>query len=513
MASQPPERKLAGPPAAGWNIDYIEDLHERWREDPDSLSDTWQAFFQGFELSSCPRACVATESARLQSRVASLIYAYRAEGHRAADIDPLGARPRRYAPLALPKLGLDESHLDRVFDTGHLGGPSRAPLREIIAILDETYCRHIGVEYLHVQETGTRRWLQAQMEPIRNRPGLTREQKRETLGLLVGAELFEQFLQSRYVGQKRFSLEGGEAVLAGIHAIVDLAPDLGVREIVMGMAHRGRLNVLVNILDKTPEDMFSEFEDLPRPDLPGGDGDVKYHKGFGSTHLNRSGRSVELHLAANPSHLEAVGPVVEGRVRSRQRRLGDTEERRAVLPLLVHGDAAFAGQGLVAETLNLSQLEGYRTGGTVHLVINNQIGFTTSPDEGRSTPYCTDVAKMIEAPVFHVNGDDPEAVVHAAELALRFRQEFGRDVVLDVVCYRRHGHSEADEPSYTQPLLYAQIAKRPSVRKLYTQRLLEAGAIDAEEERQIVGSFQKELQDSFVAAHSNATSTPPPLAS
>ncbi len=486
-------------PAAGWNAEYIDEFYQRWKADPESVGESWQLFFAGFELSACPRTCVDSDQARDQSRVASLIYAYRAEGHRIADIDPLGNRPDSHPALELSAFDLEEMDLERVFDTGHLGGPSRAPLREIIAILKETYCGELGVEYTHIQDTAARRWLQARMEPSRNRPALTPEQKRETLGLLVDAELFEQFLQSRFLGQKRFSLEGGEAAIAGVHSLVDLAPDLGIDEIIMGMAHRGRLNVLANILDKSPEVIFSEFEDIPHPDMPGGDGDVKYHKGYSSTHVNRNGRGVRVHLTANPSHLEAVDPVVEGRVRAWQRRLDDAADRRRVLPLVLHGDAAFAGQGLVAETLNLSQLPGYRTGGTVHLIINNQIGFTTTPVEGRSTPYCSDVAKMVEAPVFHVNGDDPEAVVHAVELALRYRQEFGRDVVVDLVCYRRHGHNEADEPAYTQPVLYGQIKKHPSVRTLYTRQLLGEGVIDEAEAGSIAAAFREELEGALDA--------------
>jgi 2-oxoglutarate dehydrogenase E1 component len=426
-----------------------------------------------------------------------LIYAYRDQGHRVARLDPLGEAPPAHPQLALEQFGLTEGDLDRVFDTGHLGGPARAPLREILAILQETYCGTIGVEYLHIQDVHQRRWLQAQMEPVRNRPGYARQRKLEILKLLVDAELFETFIGTHYPGQKRFSLEGAETLIPAVHSLVELCPSLGVEELVLGMAHRGRLNVLSNILDKTYAMIFSEFEDNVIPTQYGGGGDVKYHKGYSSDHVGADGRTLHLSLTANPSHLEAVDPVAEGRVRAKQRRRGDTEERKKVVPLLIHGDAAFAGQGLVAETLNLSSLKGYTTGGTVHIVVNNQIGFTTSPGEARSTTYCTDVAKMIEAPIFHVNGDDPEAVVFMVELALRYRQEFGTDVVVDMVCYRRHGHNEGDEPAFTQPVLYKTIKSHPSVLKLYTEKLLENGDLSPEMEARIREAFKDQLRQAL----------------
>jgi 2-oxoglutarate dehydrogenase E1 component len=498
-------------PASAWNLGYLETLYAEWREHPETLPESWRAFFEGFELSMCPRTCVAAENARDQSRVASLIYAYRAQGHRIAKVDPLGGGAESFPQLELAHVGLGEKHLDRVYDTGHLGGseaagslPSRATLRELLGILRDTYCRALGVEYIHVQDTAVRRWLQAQMEPVRNRPAFAREKKLETLRLLVDAETFETFIGTRYPGQKRFSLEGAESLIPAIHAIVELAPDLGVEELVLGMAHRGRLNVLANILDKSYAMIFSEFEENLIPSMVGGDGDVKYHKGFNSDHVNQRGGALHVTLTANPSHLEAVTPVVEGRTRAKQRRRGDTERRRAVVPLIIHGDAAFAGQGIVAETLNLSGLDGYRTGGTVHLVVNNQIGFTTLPTEARSTPYCTDVAKMIEAPIFHVNGDDPEAVVFAVELALRYRQEFGRDVVVDLVCYRRHGHNEGDEPAFTQPVLYRRIKDHPGVRARYTRTLLEEGMLTPEEEAALAAEQRAQLQRAFESVKAGA---------
>jgi len=493
-----------GSPAALASAPLVEALYEQYKTAPDSLDEHWRSFFQGFELAMCPRSCVAADRARAQSQVASLIFAYRSRGHLLAQVDPLSQPPEEHPDLSLDAFGLTKEDLDRVFDTGHLGGPQRAALREILAILRETYCGSIGLEYLHIQDVRVRRWLQAEIEPVRGRPNFPREKKLEILERLIDAELFETFLQSRYPGQKRFSLEGAESLIPAIHAVAEMAPDLGVEELVMGMTHRGRLNVLANILDKSYAMLFSEFEDIGLPDSVGGDGDVKYHRGFSSTHVNASGKPLHISLTSNPSHLEAVDPVVLGRVRAKQRRRNDTVERKKVLPLLIHGDAAFAGQGLVAETLNLSGLPGYTTGGTIHLIVNNQIGFTTLPGEGRSTAYATDVAKMIEAPIFHVNGDDPEAVVFAAELCLRFRQTFGRDVILDMVCYRRHGHNEGDEPAFTQPVLYRKIKDRPSVRRLYTERLTQCCELGQEEAERIAGAFKDRLQAAFEAVKEKA---------
>ncbi|MEJ2422383.1 MAG: 2-oxoglutarate dehydrogenase E1 component [Acidobacteriota bacterium] len=479
------------------NSALVEELYEKWSQDHESVAREWQVFFEGFEMASCPRTCVAADQAKAQSRVASLIYAYRSRGHLLAQLDPLGNNLASHPDLSLERFDFTERDLDRVFDTGHLGGPSRAPLGEIVGILQDTYCRSVGVEYIHIQDMEVRRWLQAQMEPILNRPDFSREDKLEFLRNLIDAELLETFTHSRYPGQKRFSIEGGEAAIVAIHTMVEMAPDLGIEEIVMGMAHRGRLNVLANILDKSYAEIFNEFEENFLPESVGGDGDVKYHIGYSYDHTGHNGKTVHISLTSNPSHLEAVDPVVLGRARAKQRQKGDTEQRKTVLPLLIHGDAAFSGQGLVAETLELSQLEGYRAGGTVHFIINNQIGFTTLPKEGRSTRYATDVAKMIEAPIFHVNGDDPEAVAYVAGLALRFRQHFGRDVVVDMICYRRHGHNEADEPAFTQPVLYKKIRNHPSVRKLYTQRLVENGDLSKQDAQEIADNFKSRLEEAF----------------
>jgi 2-oxoglutarate dehydrogenase E1 component len=496
--STPPQDSLSPDAIAVLaNAEFVEALYEQWKGDPSSLSREWQMFFQGFEMAMCPRNCVASDQAQAQSKVASLIYNYRALGHMIAQLDPLGNNLTSHPQLELEAFGFTEKDLDRVFDTGHLGGAQRASLREIIAILRDTYCRSIGVEYLHIQNVQVRRWLQAEMEPIRNRPRISRENKIAILRCLIDAELFENFTHGRYLGQKRFSIEGGESIIAALHGLVELAPEFGVEEIVMGMAHRGRLNVLANILDKSYSEIFSEFEGNFLPNTVGGDGDVKYHRGYTSDRVNAQGRKIHVTLTSNPSHLEAVDPVVEGRARAKQRQRKDLETRTKVLPLLIHGEAAFSGQGLVAETLNLSQLEGYTTGGTFHLIANNQIGFTTLPKEAHSTYYSTDVAKMVQAPIFHVNGDDPEAVVFATELALRFRQEFHRDVVVDMICYRRHGHNEADEPMYTQPVLYRKIKDRPSVRKLYTKQLIDSGDLTSEQADAFALEFKSRLERAY----------------
>ena len=477
--------------------DYAEEMYEQWRQDPSSLSEEWRIFFAGFDLAARPTGPVASERAADQSKVASLIFAYRNLGHLIADLDPLGDNLESHPLLELDTFGLSEAQLDEVFDTGHLGGPRQASLREILSILKDTYCRTVGVEYLHVQDMAVRRWLQQEMEPIRNQPAISREKKHRILGQLVDAELFESFTQSRYQGQKRFSLEGADSLIPALHEFIETAAATGAEEIVMGMAHRGRLNVLANILRKPYAMIFNEFEDNIRPDPYGGDGDVKYHRGFSSDYSTASGANIHISLTANPSHLEAVDPVVEGRARAKQRRHDDTVRRIKVLPLLIHGDAAFAGQGLVAETFNLSQLKGYATGGTVHIVVNNQIGFTTLPGEARSTRYPTDVAKLVEAPIFHVNGDDPEAVVHVIDLSLRFRQEFNRDVVVDMVCYRRHGHNEGDEPAFTQPLMYQKIQNRPSTRAIYQLQLEAAHDITLDESEQLTNSIQGRLLEAF----------------
>jgi 2-oxoglutarate dehydrogenase E1 component len=490
--------------ATRWNLDAIEDAYRRWREHPASVDESWRLFFEGFELGASrqpPPAASADGRVREaapaeaceQASIIRLIDAYRDLGHFLARLDPLGEAKATHPLLELSEFGLDDNDLDRVYDTSHFVGLPRATLRELIAALRETYCRTIGVEYMHIQDTHIRRWLQERMEPRRNQPNFQRRKKLRILMELHFAELFERFLHARYVGQKRFSLEGSETLIPILDALAEKAPELGVREIVLGMAHRGRLNVLANIIGKPYEEIFTEFEDNFLPNSVDGDGDVKYHLGFSADRATARGQSLHISLTPNPSHLEAVDPVVEGRTRAKQG-LFDDPDRITGLPLLIHGDAAFAGQGLVAETLNLSQLAGYRTGGTVHIVVNNQIGFTTAPQDARSTVYCTDVAKMIQVPIFHVNGEDPEAAVFVTELALEFRQTFHSDVVVDMYCYRRHGHNEGDEPAFTQPLMYAKIQERPTVSEVYTEQLIMRGDLTAEETEAIDSEFHKKLQ-------------------
>jgi 2-oxoglutarate dehydrogenase E1 component len=488
-----------GPPTLSVlsSADYVDEMYERWRHDPSALSEEWRLFFTGFDLAMCPRDCVSSERATAQSRVASLIFAYRSIGHLIARTNPIEDGPATHPELELEAFELGSEHLDLVFDTGHLGGPQRITLREILEVLRDTYCRNVGVEYVYIQERSVRRWLQQEMEPVRNRPELPPESKIRILTQLIDAELFETFTHSRYQGQKRFSVEGAESLIPALHQFMETAAETGAQDVVLGMAHRGRLNVLANILHKPYQTIFHEFEDNIAPDPAGYDGDVKYHRGYTSDYVTEAGATIHISLTANASHLEAVDPVVEGRARAKQRRRDDTELRQKVVPLLIHGDAAFSGQGLVAETFNLSQLKGYRTGGTVHIVIDNQIGFTTLPGEARSSRYPTDIAKLVEAPIFHVNGDDPEAVCYVIDLALRFRQKFGRDVVVDMLCYRKHGHSEGDEPAFTQPLMYQGIENHTAVRELYQRSLEEEHILSLDDSTRLSNDFTDRLRESF----------------
>jgi 2-oxoglutarate dehydrogenase E1 component len=473
------------------NLDAIEAVYQQWRQDPDSVDESWRYFFDGFELG-MGRPAPAPDGSS-QNDIVRLIFAYRDLGHFLAHLDPLSDPRTSHPLLELDQFGFTQADLDRTFITSPFIGLRQATLRELIQALRETYCRTIGVEYMHIQDTRIRHWLQARMEPRRNHPNFDHAQKMRILKNLQYAELFERFLQTRYTGQKRFSLEGAETLIPILETVVEKAPDFGICEIVLGMAHRGRLNVLANILRKPYEEIFAQFEDKYLPDSMDGDGDVKYHLGFSSDRVNSRGDRVHLSLSPNPSHLEAVDPVVEGRTRAKQNHFGDVERKRGI-PLLVHGDAAFAGQGLVAETLNLSQLAGYTTGGTIHVIVNNQIGFTTAPSDARSTTYCTDVGKMIQVPIFHVNAEDPEAAAYVAELALEFRQTFNRDVIIDMFCYRRHGHNEGDDPSYTQPIMYSKIRNRSSLSMVYTERLVLTGDLTVAESEALTSKFEGKLQ-------------------
>jgi 2-oxoglutarate dehydrogenase E1 component len=441
---------------------------------------------------------VAKEAAVLQ-----LINAYRVRGHLIADFDPLGSEPTYHAELDPATYGLTIWDLDREFLTGTLMSAEYEPqkvatLREILETLRNTYCGKIGCEYMNIQIPEQKRWLQLRMELTGNRWPLPPDTRKRALQRVIEAEEFEHFLHARFVGHKRFSLEGAESAMVILDEILDLAANTNVHEAVIGMAHRGRLNMLANIVDKSLIEILSEFEGID-PDSTQGSGDVKYHLGASGVRKSSRGHEIIVSVACNPSHLEAVDPVAEGLVRPKQDRLGDTKRER-VIPILIHGDAAFAGQGVVAETLNLSQLEGYTTGGTIHLVINNQIGFTTNPDEARSTPYSTDVARMVQAPIFHVNGDDPEACLRVAQLAYDYRQQFKKDVVIDMFCYRRHGHNEGDDPSYTQPILYRKIRQHPSVATQYSERLLREEFLDGAQVKEIRGRVSARLNEAYDAA-------------
>jgi 2-oxoglutarate dehydrogenase E1 component len=490
-----------------FNADLLEQNYEQWRKDPSSVDNTWAAFFEGFELGSVQsgkngqgaatqKAAPATD-APLQTRVDGLVYAYRTLGHTIALLDPLSKMRPENPLLSLRELGFSEKDLDLTVSSKFFLGGRQMRLREMIAAFEEIYCKTIGIEFMHIQNPRVRNWLRERIESRPTAYKVPVETQRRQLRQMLAVESFEQFLHTKYKGQKRFSMEGGESMIVALYAILENAPIHRVREIVMGMAHRGRLSVLVEFLQKSLLVMFAKFSENFVPNTVAGDGDVKYHLGYATKRkVLDSDYEVEIRLAANPSHLEAVDPVVLGTARARQRVRKDTEERLSVVPILIHGDAALSGQGIVAETLNMSQLQGYRVGGTVHIVINNQIGFTTLPEDARSSRYCTDVAKMIEAPVLHVNGDDPDAVRFCSELALEFRQQFKRDVFIDIVCYRRHGHNEGDEPVYTQPTLYADIATHPTPGRAYMQRLLDQGILSKED----VAAFEKEFNDRYESA-------------
>ncbi|HEY1338775.1 MAG TPA: multifunctional oxoglutarate decarboxylase/oxoglutarate dehydrogenase thiamine pyrophosphate-binding subunit/dihydrolipoyllysine-residue succinyltransferase subunit [Bryobacteraceae bacterium] len=445
-----------------------------------------------------------------EAGIMQMINAYRVRGHLIADLDPLGHEPSYHPELDPQTYGLTMWDLDREFLTGSLGeaigegGPKPvATLREILETLRQTYCGKIGTEYMNIQVPEQKRWLQQRMEPDANNWPLDRDTRLRILKNIINAEEFEHFLHSRFVGQKRFALEGGETALAIMEDVLERAASGNVHEVVIGMAHRGRLNILANVVGKDVKQIFSEFEGEIDPSSTQGSGDVKYHLGAQSVRKCEAGREIVVSVSPNPSHLEAVDPVVEGIVRPKQDRLGDNERAR-VIPVLVHGDAAFAGQGVVAETLNLSQLDGYSTGGTIHLIINNQIGFTTLPDESRSTPYSTDVARGVQAPIFHVNGDDPEAAIRVVEIAFDYRQKFKKDVVIDMICYRRHGHNEGDDPSYTQPILYRKIKEHPSVGTIYGERLVREGVLTAGEVQEMRKAVARRLDEAYDAVQKHA---------
>ena len=507
---------------SGVNAEFLEHFYRQFQERPDSVTPEWRRFFEAVDNGSGPfapsRAVSASGSRAVaadsriaesaegaqgdltqQAAVFRLINTYRTFGHTRANLDPLGREHMPGAPdFSLAAFGLAEADLDKTFSTGTLVGRPMETLRNIVEQVEQTYRRSIGAEYMPIRIEAQRHWLQEAMEGSWNNPNFDAGTKRRILTKLVHAELFEKFLHTKFVGQKRFSMEGAESLIVMLDGLVEAAADLGAEELVIGMPHRGRLNTLANVMEKNPEYIFAEFMDTDRVDEAIGSGDVKYHKGYSSDRGTLGGKSIHLSLTFNPSHLEAVNPVVEGNVRAKQDRRGDTEGK-LIIPVLMHGDAAFAGQGIVHETLNLSQLEGYKTGGTIHIVVNNQIGFTTHPRYSRSFLYPTDVSKMLNVPVLHVNGDDPEAVLHVINLAVGFRQMFHTDIIIDLFCYRRLGHNEGDEPAFTQPLTYKIIKELPSTLDLYSARLVAEGSITEKEYTEIRDSFRQKLDAALKA--------------
>ena len=515
------------------NTAFIEDVYDRYLENPASVTVEWRRYFDTLQQESAqadgtgnaqaeepaPAAkieqvptleaniAVNTDNKK-QASVLQLINAHRFRGHQQADLDPLKQYERPKVPELDPAYyNFTEEDLVRIFNTGSLFAPDELTLAEIFYIVKSTYCRMIGAEYMHINETEQKRWIQRRLEESEGHHRFSPEQRKRILERIIAANALEEYLHRKYVGQKRFSLEGGESLIPLLDEIVQAGGEAGVREAVIGMAHRGRLNVLINIIGKLPEELFDEFEGIQSrvPDAETtNSGDVKYHLGY-SSDIQTPGGVIHLTLAFNPSHLEIIDPVVEGSVRARQDRRLD-KSRSQVLPIIIHGDAAFAGQGVVMETFNLSQTHGYTTGGTVHIIVNNQIGFTTSdPLDSRSTLYCTDVAKMVQAPIFHVNGDDPEAVVYVAKLALDYRTEFKKDVVIDMVCYRRHGHSEADEPAATQPIMYRKIRQHKNVREILSARLVEEKVVTPDEIAAIHKSYVESLESNRIVAGSRAS--------
>jgi 2-oxoglutarate dehydrogenase E1 component len=495
------------------NADLLEQMYSLWSESPSSVEPTWAAFFEGFELGVAqtkPRdgagaAMVASpgQASDLQlafyGKVVSMVYNFRNLGHTQAHINPLEEGPEKNPRLALGRYGFTPSELEMEASTPLFREGQKMKLREMFAALEATYCGLIGFEFTHIQNSVVRHWVREQIEAHALRAADPTERKIKALNWLVEAESFESFLGKRFIGEKRFSLEGGEGTMVVLNAILENCPSHGVEEIEMGMAHRGRLNILANFVRKSLTTILYEFTPNYVPDVVAGDGDVKYHLGYEKVRELPDG-NVRVSLAANPSHLEAVNPVVEGKARARQRIIGDDgtdTDRKRVMPILIHGDAAFAGQGNIAEILNFSQLPGYRTGGTIHLIINNQIGFTTSPSDARSSAYATDVAKMIEAPILHVNGEEPMELYWAGQFALEFRQKFGRDIVIDMYCYRRQGHNETDQAAFTQPLIYRKIDSRPTAAEIYKNQLVQQGVITADQAAEIEKTIWDRLEEGY----------------
>jgi len=479
--------------------EYIDSMYQTYRSDPDSVDDGWRTFFEGFDFSEKSSqngdASISSDVVEKELGIMKLIYAYRRRGHLLSTTNPIRHRKDRMPKLDLADYNLSESDLDTTFAAGKIIGLERTTLRNIMERLHAVYAGNIGFEFMHIENQEQRHWLRQKIElrEISDTYGLSLEKKKQILDKLNGAVIFEKFLHTKYVGQKRFSLEGGETTIPAIDAMINTSADFGVEEVVIGMAHRGRLNVLANIMGKTYEQIFNEFEGTAVPDLSFGDGDVKYHLGYSSIVKTPKGKDINLKLAPNPSHLESVNPVVEGFTRAKADIMYGSDFGK-VLPILIHGDAAVVGQGVVYETAQMSRLKGYFTGGTLHFVINNQIGFTTDFDDARTSTYCTASGHMIQAPIFHVNGDDPEAVVFAAELATEFRQKFQVDAFVDMVCYRKHGHNEGDDPKFTQPQMYEIINQHDDPRELYSKTLIARGSIEESIAKELEKNFWDKLQ-------------------
>jgi 2-oxoglutarate dehydrogenase E1 component len=490
------------------NPAFIEDLYTKYKTDPQSVDEKWRAFFEGFDFFGTVETNGGAPASSISAKeiaVTKLIEAYRSRGHLISDTNPVRERRQHKADLALSYFGLTQDDLDTPFEAGAEIGIGTAPLKTILDHLQETYCKAIGVEFMYCQNEKLREWLIKEMEPIKNKPQYAKEKQCQILQLINKAVNFENFLQMKFVGKKRFSLEGLESVIPSLDSAIQVGASLGVKECVLGMAHRGRLNVLVNVFQKTYENVFSEFEETNISDDKWS-GDVKYHLGRSSDITTQDGHDVHLSLVPNPSHLEAVNPVVAGICYSKAERLYNNDSSQ-VLPIMIHGDAAFSGQGVNYELSNMSQLDGYKVGGSVHIVLNNQIGFTANYKECRSSMYCTDLAKVTESPVFHVNADDPLAVVHAVEMAVKIRQTFGIDVVVDILGYRRYGHNEGDEPRFTQPMLYQAIGKHDDVFKLFRAKLINSGVITEDEATKMVASFKQTLQEKLDKNKKKATKT------
>ncbi|MCP4747190.1 MAG: 2-oxoglutarate dehydrogenase E1 component [Desulfobacteraceae bacterium] len=494
------------------NFNFLDTQYQRYLDNPESVSRDWQIFFSGFDMGFERSASVrepanSTTDAKVWARIGELIHRYRDIGHLLACMDPLSACPTEHPLLEIENFGFSTGDMDKVFPTPQFTFMEQGSLKEIVQILKQTYCRCIGVEYMHLQDPGERLWLQQRMEPVRNTAEDSEHEKSQRLIKLTQSALFEQFLNKKYLAVTRFSLEGADGIIAMLDTMLHKLADLDCREMILGMAHRGRLNVQANILNKPIEEILAEFETCYDSGQLIGAGDVKYHNGYLSDIRLGNDDVISALLVNNPSHLEAVNPVVEGIVRARQQIYGKQGPDR-VVPVLLHGDAAFAGQGVVAETLNMSQLEGYRTGGTIHIVINNQIGYTTLPEDARSTRYSTDVAKMLMVPIFHVHGENPDALAHVIRLAVEYRYAFKKDVVIDVICYRRFGHNEADEPYFTQPLMYERIRERPPAHKLYARQLISEAVITQKAFMQMQANINRRLEDAYEQVHASACPFP-----